>query len=379
MQITRSSPIVRSPRVLQLEGMFDVPPSSLSEQRWNVDLPLAERPWNIGLIAGPSGCGKSTIARALFGNAVTTGFDWPANRSLVDLFPASMGIKEIVGLLSSVGFSSPPAWMRPYSALSTGEQFRVTLARALAEQPNLVVFDEFSSVVDRTVARISSAAVARTVRERQQQFVAISCHEDIIEWLQPDWIYSPNEATSSGRGFQWRCLRRRPSVAVEIVPAHRSAWKLFEPHHYLTGQLAAQAKCYVALVEGRPAAFCAAVVMPGKITCWREHRLVCLPDYQGLGLGNALSLRIAAAYASTGRQYRAVTGHPGLIRQRLNNRAWLMVRGPTQVDFRRSRYKTSRGFTWTEPNDRATASFLYIGPPNAEAAKELGIEPRMST
>ena len=43
-----------------------------------------------------------------------------------------MPIKDIVALLSAVGFASPPAWLRPFHVLSTGQQFRVTLALLLA-------------------------------------------------------------------------------------------------------------------------------------------------------------------------------------------------------------------------------------------------------
>ena len=39
-------------------------------------------------------------------------------------------IKEITGLFTAVGFSSPPSWVKPYQVLSNGEQFRCDLARA---------------------------------------------------------------------------------------------------------------------------------------------------------------------------------------------------------------------------------------------------------
>src|SRR5262245_41785404 len=105
--------------------MFDVPPAERSEERWTVELPLDQKEWSIGLIVGPSGSGKSTIARKLFPKNLAPDYGWSKSKSILDDFPAEMPIKDIVALLSSVGFSSPPSWLRPFHVLSTGQQFRV--------------------------------------------------------------------------------------------------------------------------------------------------------------------------------------------------------------------------------------------------------------
>src|SRR5207245_8058023 len=112
---------------------------------------------------------------------------------------------------------------------STGQRFRADLARLLACAPTdqTVVIDEYSSVVDRTVARVSSAALSRTVRRRGQRFVAVTCHEDVEEWLQPDWVYRPAE-----NAFCRRSLRPRPAIHLDIVRCRPSAWPLFAHHHY---------------------------------------------------------------------------------------------------------------------------------------------------
>jgi ABC-type glutathione transport system ATPase component len=193
MHISVECPVEETPRVLQVRGIFDLPRAATSAVSWDVNLPLHEKPWHIGLLVGPSGCGKSTIARRLWPDAFAQTPTWPPARSLLDGFPKEVPIKELIELLSSVGFSSPPAWLRPFHVLSTGQQFRVTLAWLLAATPlgQLIVHDEYTSVVDRTVAQVGSAALARTVRKHGQQFVAVTCHEDVEEWLQPDWVYRP--------------------------------------------------------------------------------------------------------------------------------------------------------------------------------------------
>src|SRR5436190_107155 len=134
LTITVETSIIESPRVAQLRGLFDLPAERTSRVSWAVDLAL-DRPWRIGLITGPSGSGKSTIARRLWPVQIgrSASLDWPADRAVIDAFPDGMSIKEITALLSAVGFSSPPAWLRPFAVLSTGQQFRATLARLLAE------------------------------------------------------------------------------------------------------------------------------------------------------------------------------------------------------------------------------------------------------
>ncbi|TMI98456.1 MAG: ABC transporter ATP-binding protein [Alphaproteobacteria bacterium] len=362
--IARQSHIIRSPRVMQLEGMFDVPPAAKSALTWQVNLPLDEKPWNVGLIVGPSGCGKSTVAREMFGDAYTVGFDWPADRALLDGFPAELSIKDVTLLLSSVGFSSPPSWVRPFHVLSNGEQFRATLARALATKSDLCVFDEFTSVVDRTVGRIGSAAVAKAVRRRKGKFVAVTCHDDVLEWLDPDWVYSPVD-----NSFQWRLLRRRPPIELEICRVHHSTWALFAPHHYLTASLARSAFCFAAFLDGRPVAFDAWMPFFGRShgRIRRGHRTVCLPDYQGVGIGNALFTRLAGMWRGLGFRAVSGTGHPAEIAHRVRSPNWRMTSAPTRHARGKSAVDRARAV------NRLVASFEYIGPAllPADAQKQL--------
>ena len=230
VNLSVSVPVEKTARVLQLAGLFDVPPTERSERTWSVNLPLDEAPWQIGLVVGASGSGKSTLAREAFPNALVGGYEWPEDKAVVDGFPVELSIKDVTAALSSVGFSTPPAWLRPFRCLSNGEQFRATLARALCDPRELVVVDEFTSVVDRTVAQVGSAAVAKAVRRQPgKKFVAVTCHNDVEEWLCPDWVVEMPAGT-----FTRRSLRQRPPIELQIVRVDRSAWSLFQHHHYLS-------------------------------------------------------------------------------------------------------------------------------------------------
>src|SRR5262249_18621721 len=134
-QVTVETPVIATPRVRQVCSLFDLAPKPVSRVAWQVALPLDARPWHIGLIVGPSGWRNSTIARYVFADALALQellTDWPCEQSILDAFPAAMSVKDIAALLSSVGFASPPAWLRPFRVLSTGQQFRARLARLLA-------------------------------------------------------------------------------------------------------------------------------------------------------------------------------------------------------------------------------------------------------
>lgn len=308
--IVRESHIKRSARVAQIEAMFDVPTAEKSSMKWEVSLPKNDDDWSIGLIVGPSGAGKSTIAKELYGDFMVDDWTWRDDHPVIDDFPESMSIKEISKFLTSVGFSTIPAWLRPYSVLSNGEKFRVHMARTLCETQDLVVIDEFTSVVDRKVAQVACHSLQKTIRREKRRFIAVSCHYDIIDWLQPDWIYEPH-----GPHFQRRSLRCRPELDIEIYPVDKQAWRVFSKHHYLSDILHSAATCIGAFYKGECIAF----------SSWRHfphprvkdikmgHRLVVLPDYQGLGIGGALDDWAGEYLHKNDYRYHNVVAHPAMI------------------------------------------------------------------
>jgi len=255
--IVRSSEIKRTARVVQLEGIFDMKSSKKSLEQWEGDFEYPDQ-WNVGAIVGPSGCGKSTIAQELFFENIVSEYDWPLHQAIVDGFDKKLSIKEVTNALSSVGFSSPPSWLKPFNVLSNGEKFRANLARALVSDNDIIVIDEFTSVVDRQVAQIGSAALQKAVRRKNKQFVAIACHYDILDWLEPDWVYQPH----TGEYYTGRYLHCRPKIELEIKRCHHSTWRLFRKHHYLDTSLNTAAICFCAFYNDTPVAFTAVLHFP---------------------------------------------------------------------------------------------------------------------
>lgn len=196
--IEKKNYVQMSDRVSEVMTDFDIKPEH-SNEMFVGSLDIEDKEWNVGLIVGGSGTGKSTIAKQLFNRFYVTGYQYD-DRSVLDNMPERCTTKEIELAFTSVGFSSPPCWLKPYHVLSTGEKMRVDLARSILSRNRTIVFDEFTSVVDREVAKTCSMAVQKEVRRRNKRFVAVSCHKDIVEYLQPDWIYDTDQKSFFGQG-----------------------------------------------------------------------------------------------------------------------------------------------------------------------------------
>jgi len=231
----------------------------------------------------------------------------------------------VTAALAAVGLGSVPAWLRPYPVLSTGEKFRADLAAIVATRPDRVVVDEFTSVVDRQIARVGALAFGKAWKRGTGQAVLLSCHYDIVDWLQPDWIYD----TATGR-FAGRGLRRRPDIHLDIFETDWRFWPLFEPHHYLKLPRMIAARCYVGFVGDAPVAHLAVSTRPGLVEA-RACRLVVMPEWQGAGVGlrflNAVCERWRLGRNRYGIRVPTLfhTSHPGLAAALRRDSNWLQT------------------------------------------------------
>ena len=143
-------------------------------------LPIIPEKFNLGLIIGSSGSGKSTLLKN-FGSELTP--TWEPNKSILSHFETP---DEAINRLGAVGLNTIPSWYKSYYVLSNGEKFRADLARKITSNS---VIDEFTSVIDRNVAKAASVSLSRYVKHNDiHNIVLATCHRDIVEWLQPDWV-----------------------------------------------------------------------------------------------------------------------------------------------------------------------------------------------
>ena len=276
--------------------------------------------YQIGLIVGPSGSGKTLLLNS-FGDPHP--IEWDPNKAICSHFK---DFRSAVAMLSAVGLNTIPVWLKPFHVLSTGERARVLIARALRSYS---VYDEFTSTVDRATAR-SLAASIRIYADRNDvhHLTFASCHRDIIEWLQPDWTFDTlTQRLHLGRSVQQR------SIIINIHRCDWHCWKPFRQHHYLSHTIHKGSQCYLGTWLGNQVIFTAVLALPHpKIKkAFREHRTVCLPEYQGLGIGSAFVDAIAEFFHRQGKRFYSRTIHPRVGQHRENSSKWTPTPGNLKI------------------------------------------------
>lgn len=321
----------------------------------NID--IENKDWKIGLIVGGSGTGKTSIAKEIFDLDNFSSHKF-SNKSIIDDMPSDCTVSEITKMFNMVGFSTVTSWLKPYGVLSNGERMRVELAYHLLSDEDLIVYDEFTSVVDRTVAKTSSYAISKGIRKNEnKKFIAISCHYDIIDWLEPDWIYN----TDSGEFFLFseKDRPKRPKIELSIFKIPRKygveIWEKFKKYHYLDTNLPSSAECYICLMNGNLCGFCA-ISQIMKKNYKLVSRLVVLPQYQGIGIGTNFLNEICEIYHKQKKHISIRTSSPSISYSLKKSNKWKFT------DKRRvSPNANIRNLNKSSSRERMTFGFTYIG------------------
>lgn len=160
------------------------------------ELDIENDSWNLGLVVGPSGSGKTSLGKKIFKGVKPTNLydNWAIDKPIIDCIGMNNKFDSVTAALAGVGLGDVPSWLKPFNLLSNGQQYRAGLARVICEVEEDVVIDEFTSVVDRQIAKIGALAFGKAWKRKSNKAVLLSCHYDVIEWLQPDWVFD----TASG-------------------------------------------------------------------------------------------------------------------------------------------------------------------------------------
>lgn len=217
---SKPSPSERSRRVQEAFGI-------VAREHCSVllnDLDLTVHSGDITLIAGPSGSGKSLFMRAVrcliakratqrqlpIGVKVDGSVNSPRiNVSCPRALEASQcplellsgeSLEDALGILAAAGLAEPHLYIRSSGTLSVGQNYRLAIAMALAEKPDLLLIDEFCEPLDR----YTSIAVCRRLRRvvattGLAALVATADPRRILDALRPDRLL----LLTSGGKVRW--------------------------------------------------------------------------------------------------------------------------------------------------------------------------------
>lgn len=253
----------------------------------NIKIPAE---WNIGLVYGASGSGKTTMIKKLFGDDIfKTIID--EEQPIINQLPKHFTYDECASMLNGIGLNSVPCWIRPVKTLSNGQRARAEAVLLMCQEQEIIFIDEWTSVVDRTVAKAMSVCISKFAKKYNKKIVLLSCHYDILEWLSPDWLIDCNKQQFELPQSENFFFTEREKLEFEIKEVGTSTWRYFSKYHYLNENLpGGRIYTYGLFHNNNQIGFqCFANYVPhtkkGSPIIMHSNRTVIHPDYNGLGLG----------------------------------------------------------------------------------------------
>jgi len=136
---------------------------------------------------------------------------------------------------------------------------------------------------------------------------------------------------------------------------------MFKDHHYLTGKHNNAARCYLAIWDNVVIGFASVITMPSGTVknAWRGHRIVILPDFQGLGVGTKFGDIVAQIHIDQGHRFFTRTAHPKLDYYKNNSLLWKPTSKNKKLRIDVSDKNNFNNHVYD--NKRLCASFEYIG------------------
>lgn len=302
---------------------IDVEKKSIHHFKVEADL---DTPYKIGLIIGASGSGKTTLAKKIYGNDCFSEL-LDLSKPIIEQFPSHYNYDDCAAALSGIGLTSVPCWIRPAYTLSNGQKSRAESALQIASNKDFIILDEWTSVVDRNVAKVMSFCIQKYARKKEKRIVLLSCHYDVIEWLNPDWIIDCNEQKYIDRRAAVGTFERTDRLRLDVKQITNESWRYFSKYHYLSENLPGGKNYYFGLFDGeKQIGFqCFATYRPGDMITYFSNRTVIHPDYAGLGLGILLINETSKEMVKNGFAVRAKFSSTPIFKAMSKNKLWLFT------------------------------------------------------
>lgn len=246
LERTIASPGCRaSPRTLEVGQRFGVS-AGPTEIVIAAGVRVRLGPGRVVLLLGPSGSGKTSALRTLLEancQARMVGrTTFPPDVAIIDRIASSGSFADAVAALTACGLGDAHLWVRPFPALSEGEQFRARLARTVADHAAgpadtaiaPILCDEFCAGLHRWAAKAVSHNLRKLATRRGLCLVLAAGNDDIVYDLQPDTIVRFSGDGSARVEDRPTPVHRSLSVlrTLRIEPGAKRDYDTFAKMHY---------------------------------------------------------------------------------------------------------------------------------------------------
>lgn len=135
---------------------------------------------------------------------------------------------------------------------------------------------------------------------------------------------------------------------------------MFRKYHYLNTELNNSAEFYIGTINNELVCCAGVIQFPMRKGWKRVHRLVVLPDYQGIGIGTKFITEIGRMVKARGYELNLTTSSPSIVNALIKHEKWKLTRYGRNSDYGFKRYgKQSEHLNKTASSKRVTYSFYY--------------------
>jgi GNAT superfamily N-acetyltransferase len=131
----------------------------------------------------------------------------------------------------------------------------------------------------------------------------------------------------------------------------------------LNNEINPASQCYIGYYNDNPVCFFGVIHFPHNIikNFKKGHRLVVLPDYQGLGIGHLFSTEIADIYKKQGFRFIITSSTKSLFKQREKDNKWIITRKGRTEPGGETGIMQNKYIKGSTSCNKITFSYEYIG------------------
>lgn len=242
VSVSYLSKVARTGRTFSVQQAFNLNLDAV-ETRIIESLSVSIEPGQIVLIEGPSGSGKSTLlgllsdlksaskackvsGKIVIPRHASLGTFQPirSKKPLIEIF-GEESVEHGIAILGQAGLSEAFIYLKRFSELSVGQQYRAMLAKMMTKDYNVWLADEFCTNLDPVTSAIVAHNVQRVARAHGVTLIVAASHSThFMSSLSPDLVVRLTSAADwhvdSPRVENLQTMNDKSSVRTLLISSH---------------------------------------------------------------------------------------------------------------------------------------------------------------